>query len=167
MKKTIHALGIILGIFSVVSFFQRVFDVGIFKIAHEMIEYYRTVAYFFFDMPARLFGLHFPAVLMDIWTLSFVGAGAYSKTANIERARFFRRFLKLTKPRYWKAMLFVIWGFSGVGLWVLLAAVSPSTYVDAFHEEPLDLSKGAAVNAFYIFGGALVFFVLNAFAPSV
>jgi hypothetical protein len=53
-----------------------------------------------------------------------------------------------------------------MGLFVLLGAVTPSTYVDEFHEEPLDLWKGAARNALYIFGGALVFFMLNALAPS-
>lgn len=166
MKETIQTLGIILGIISLVSFVQHVLDVGIFSIALEIIEYYRTVAYFFFDMPARLFGFHFPSVLMDMWTLSFIGATAYSRTPNIEKSKFFRRYPRLTRPKYWKSVLLVIGGVSGLGVFVLLAAISPITYVDEFHEEPLDLSKGAAANALYIFGGALLFFVLNAFAPS-
>jgi hypothetical protein len=163
MKKTIRILGILFGIFSLVSFTQHLFDIGLMAIASEMIEYYRTVAYFFLGMPARIFGSHFPSALMDMWALSFIGATAYAKTPNIENSRFFRRYPALTRTKYWKFWLCGIFGLSGIGLGVLFWTASPFTYVDEFHEEPLDLSKGAAVNALYIIGGSIVFFILNAF----
>jgi hypothetical protein len=131
-----------------------------------MIQYYRAVAYFFFDLPARFWDLHFPSSSKDFWILSFIGASAYARTPNIEASRFFRRYPKLIVWRYWRVLAVVVGGFSGIGIAVLLAAASPMTYADDFHEYPLDLTKGAAVNALYIFGGALVFFVLNAFTPS-
>jgi len=48
-----------------------------------------------------------------------------------------------------------------------MLATSPFTYVDEFHEESPDLMRGAATNALAIFGGANVFFVLNALPPTV
>ena len=55
---------------------------------------------------------------------------------------------------------------NGVGL-VRLVWRGVSNHVrDQMHDEPLDLSKGAALNALYIFGFALLFFVINAFAPN-
>ena len=162
-----RVLGILLGIFSLVSFVQRLFDIGMMAIAREIINYYRTIAYFFIGLPARIFGFHFPDALMDLWTLSFMGATAYAKTPNIENARFFRRYPAVTKVRYWKAWLLMIFGLSGIGLAVLFGAISPITYIDEFHEEPLDLSKRAAINVLYIIGGAIAFFILNAFGPAV
>ena len=167
MHAYIRGLGIIIAAFSVISFCQAFFDVGLSVIAQEMIGYYRTVTYFFLDFPARLFGVHFPAPLMDIWTLSFVGAGAYVRTPNIETCRFFRRNPNLTAWKYWKFPFGFFMGISGWGLLVLLAAISPTTYADALHEEPLDLSKGAALNVLYVIAAAITFFILNAYGPSV
>jgi len=167
MKKTIRTLGILLGIFSLVSFVQRLFDIGVMAIAREIIDYYRTIAYFFIGLPARMIGFHFPGALMDMWTLSFIGAAAYAKTPKIENARFFRRHPAVTEVRYWKFWLLLIFGLSGIGLAVLFGAISPITYVDEFHEEPLDLSKRAGTNVLYIIGGAIAFFILNAFGPAL
>lgn len=136
-------------------------------IAREVIDYYRTIAYFLFGLPAQMFGFQFPGALMDMWTLSFIGAAAYAKTPNIENARFFRRYPAVTDVRYWKFWLLWIFGLSGIGLAVLFGAISPITYVDEFHEEPLDLSKRAGINVLYIIGGAIAFFILNAFGPTV
>ena len=102
---------------------------------------------------------------MDFWALSFIGSAAYVKTENIENTRFFRNREKLTSKPYWKYWLFIIFGISGMGLAVLLSALSPFTYVDGFSEELPDVARGAAKNAAFIFGGAIAFFLLNAFAP--
>ncbi|NWF91792.1 MAG: hypothetical protein HXY46_02660 [Syntrophaceae bacterium] len=167
MKKTIQILSILIGIISLVSFIQRLFDIGVITICKELIDYYRTIAYFFFNLPLRVFGLHFPKWLMDIWTLSLVGAASYVKTPNIENARFFRLYPVLIKGRYWKLWFLLSLGLSGIGLAFLFVTFWPMTYVDEFHEEPLDLSKRAGMNIFYIIGGAIAFFILNAFGPTI
>jgi hypothetical protein len=167
MKKVIRTLSILLGIFSLVSFVQRLFDIGLVAMAGQIIDYYRIIAYFFIGLPGRMIGFHFPSSLMDMWTLSFIGAAAYAKTPNIENARFFRRHPSLTKVRYWKFWLLGIFGLSGIGLAALVGAISPFTYVDGFHEDPLDLSKRAGINVLYIIGGAIAFFIINAFGPTV
>jgi len=165
MKATIKTLSILVGIFSLVSFILHLIEFNLFTVAKEALEYYRSIAYFFIGFPARLFGLSFPQTLMDFWALSFIGSAAYVKTENIENTRFFRNREKLTSKPYWKYWLFIIFGISGMGLAVLLSALSPFTYVDWFSEEPPDVARGAAKNAAFIFGGAIAFFLLNAFAP--
>lgn len=167
MRDTLGALTVLVGVISVVSFGQRVFDVGLVAISKDVIEYYREIVRFLFAMPMGFLGITVPPALTDAWALSFVGASAYARTPRIEKSRLFRKYPRLTRFKYWKSVLLVLFGLSGVGLLVLLGAITPSTYVDEFQEEPLNLSKGAARNALYIFGGALAFFVLNAFAPSV
>ena len=159
-------LTILVGVISVVSLAQRVFDVGVVAIAKNVIEYYRHIAHLVLAAPMELLGIKVPPAVTDAWALSFVGASAYARTPKIEQSRFFLRYPGLTGRKYWKVWLLFFFGITGIGLFPLLGAISPITYVDGFHEEPLDLSKGAARNALYIFGGAIVFFVLNGFAPS-
>ena len=166
VKNTLKVLGIMVGTISVISFSQRIFDVGLIAVERAVVEYYREIANLIFAAPMELLGIKVPATLTDIWALSFVGALAYTRTPKIELSRIFRNNPRLTKIKHWKILLFFIFGITGIGLFVLVGAFSPTTYADDFHEEPLDLSKGAARNALYIFGGALAFFVLNAFAPS-
>jgi len=167
MKDTRRALSILVGIFSLVSLIQQLFNVGVFEVAREALGFYRTIAYFFLGFPARLFGYSFPHVFMDYWALSFIGAAAYVKANNIEGTRFFRYYKNLTSIPYWKLWLFLVFGLTGIGIIVLLSAISPTTYGDEFHEEPPVVMRDAAYNALAIFGGAIVFFALNAFAPTV
>lgn len=166
VSETTRVLTILVGVISVVSFAQRLFDIGVVATARDAIEYYRAIAHLIFSAPMELLGIRVPPAVTDVWALSFVGASAYARTPKIEQSRFFRRHPGLTGRKYWKVWLLFLFGITGIGLFVLLGAISPITYVDEYHEEPLDLSKGAARNALYVFGGALVFFVLNAFAPS-
>lgn len=166
VEETIRVLSLLVAMISVISFAQRLFDVGMIAVAKDVIGYYREIANLVFAVPMELLGIKVPPALTDVWTLSFVGASAYVRTPKIEDSRFFRMYPWLTHRKYWKVWFLFLFGASGIGLFVLLGAVTPSTYVDEFHEEPLDLSKGAARNALYIFVGALVFFVLNALGPS-
>lgn len=167
MKETTRLLSVVLGIFSLVSLIQQLFNIGVFEVAREALGFYRSLAYFFLGFPARLLGYSIPHELMDYWILSFIGAAAYIKTKNIEGSRIFRDRKNLTSSRYWKPCLFFILGVSGLGIMVLMWAISPFTYVDEFHEETPDLMRGAAKNALAIFGGAILFFALNAFSPTV
>ncbi len=161
-----RVLALIVGAMSVVSFTLRIIDVGLLPVAQNLVDYYREIAHFVFAKPLELFGISIPKFLSDAWALSFVGAAAYVRTANIENSRIFRSCPRLRNSPRWKPYLFVVLGVTGLGLFVLLGAASPTTYIDEMHDEPLDLSKGAAMNALYIFGLALLFFVINAFAPN-
>ena len=167
MKATLKTLSLLVSIFSLVSFVQHFIETDLYKVAGEALEYYRSIAYFFIGLPARLFGFSFPQELMDFWTLSFIASAAYVKTKNIENSRMFRNQDNLTSKPHWKVWLFFIFGISGMGLAVLLWTVSIFTYTDAFNEEPQDLSRGTVKNLALIFGGAIAFFLLNGLAPSV
>lgn len=166
LKDTLRVLTLLVGMISVVSFVQRLFDVGVIAVAKDLIEYYRAIANLVFAVPLKFFNIKVPPPLTDAWALSFVGASAYARTSNIEQSRLFRRYPGLTRTKHWRVGLLFLFGISGLGLVVLLSAITPNTYVDEFHEEPLDLMKEAARNTLYIFGGALLFFVVNALAPA-
>ncbi len=87
------------------------------------------------------------------------------RTGNIEHSRMLRSFPAFTSNSYWKLWLFFVFGISGLGVAILLMALAPSTYVDAFSEEPQDLSRGAAKNVAVILGATCVFYMFNAFVP--
>ena len=161
-----RVLALLVGAMSVVSFALRIIDVGLLPVAQSLVDYYREISHFVFAKPLELFVIFIPNYLPDAWALSFVGAAAYVRTPNIEHSRFFRSSPNLTNSPRWKIYLLIVLGVTGLGLFVLLGAASPTTYIDEMHEEPLDLSKGAALNAVYIFGLALLFFAINAFAPN-
>ena len=166
MKEALRYLSIILGAISVVSFTQRFIDIGLFETVEVLVEYYRNIAHIVFAVPFDTLGIKIPASLIDVWTLSFVGASAYVAVPNIEDSRFFRVRPNLANYKYWKVAFLFVMGMSGLGIAVLISSLYPNTYVDEFHEEPLDLMKEAAKKVFYILGAAVIFFVLNAFAPS-
>ncbi len=99
-------------------------------------------------------------------TLSFLGASAYCWTQGIEQCRALRGWNFNPQSLWWRVGLLLIFGFSGVGLDFVIGAVYPLTYMDGLHEEPQDLMKSAARKVFLICTGAIVFFILNAYAPS-
>lgn len=102
---------------------------------------------------------------MDFWTISFVGAGAYVRTRNIEQSRALRGYALDPRGTWWKVALFIVFGFFGMGFVIALGVLSPLTYVAEFHEEPMDLMKGAAVNVFIVCAAAVVFYAFNASSP--
>jgi hypothetical protein len=167
VKATLRVLGIVIGTLSMVSFLQAFAKLGLIPVLEELITYYRTIAWLLFALPVSLLGVHPPQALLDIWALSFVGAGAYVLTEGIEKSRAFRSFELDSLPSAWKVGLLIVFGFSGLGIAIILGAIHPFTYVDEFHEEPLDLMKGAAKNILWVCAGLLVFFALNAYAPSL
>src|SRR6187549_2164070 len=92
VKETLRLLTILAGMISVVSFIQRLFDVGVIALAGHLIQYYREIANLVFAAPLTLLGIKVPPALVDAWTLSFVGASAYARTPKIEHSRFLRRY---------------------------------------------------------------------------
>lgn len=165
INATLRVLGMLLAALSVVSFVQSVLDVGVLSALQPIVSYYRTIAHAVFGVPAALMGLALPQSLVDFWTVSFVGAGAYVRTEGIERCRAFRDLSLDPQAFGWKLAVFLVFGLSGLGIFVAVAAIWPLTYVDAFHEEPMDLMKGAIANVFLVCVAASLFFVLNAFFP--
>lgn len=166
VKSTLWVLAVLTSTLSAISFVQTISDLGLIPVLRDIISFYRSVASLALAWPAKAFGLELPQVLIDIWVVSFVGAGAYVLTDGIEKCRALRRFELEKVSRAWKIALFLIFGFSGLGLAIVFGGVHPLTYVDDFHEEPLDLMKGAARNVLWVCFGLAAFYVVNAFAPS-
>ncbi|EID4334180.1 TPA: hypothetical protein GRI37_21195 [Vibrio parahaemolyticus] len=166
MKDTLRYLSIVLSTISVISLLQHVGNVGVSSIFHDFISYYRYVAYEVFGLIGRLFSIDIPPTLMDVWTLSFIGAGAYVRTPNIEGSRLLRKYDTSKFPSYWKFIYFLLMGFTLVGLSIVFSALQPQIYVDDELGESYALSRRALKNVLVIVAGVVVFFVLNAYAPS-
>jgi hypothetical protein len=57
----------------------------------------------------------------------------------------------------WKVAVFLVFGFSGLGIVMVLNTVSPFTYVDGFYEESMDLGRATAKNVLLVCAGAIAF----------
>lgn len=146
---------------------QHLFNFGVSGVFNDIISYYRHITYQLFYFIGQLISISFPPKLMDLWTISFIGAGAYVRTPNIEFNRLLRNSDIRCFPKYWKFLLFLTMGFSFIGLFLLLSALQPQTYIDQMHEEPQNLMRGMLKNMLIIILSAIVFFALNAYAPSI
>ncbi|MFM2663516.1 hypothetical protein AAFX24_01070 [Vibrio mediterranei] len=166
MKDTLRYLSIILSVLSVISLVQHIGDVGISPIFHDFIAYYRDVVYGVFGLVGRLFSIDIPPTLMDVWALSFIGAGAYVRAPNIEESRLLRKYDTSKFPSYWKLIYFLVMGFTFVGLSIVFSALQPQIYVDDEFEESYAISRSALKNVLVTVAGVAVFFALNAYAPS-
>jgi hypothetical protein len=101
LKKAIWFLSLLLSILSLSSLIQHAGSLGLAAIFSEFISYYRLVTYQIYSFIGGLISIEFPPTLMDAWTLSFIGAGAYVNTPNIESSRLLRNFDLSNKPKYW------------------------------------------------------------------
>jgi hypothetical protein len=167
VKATVRVLSVAISTLSMVSLVQALAKLGLIPVLEELITYYRTIAWSLLGLPVSLLGLRPPQALLDIWALCFVGAGAYLQTEGIEKSRALRSFELDSLSSAWRVGLLIVLGFPGLGIAIVLGAMNPLTYVDDFHEEPLDLMKGAGKNILWVCAGLLVFFALNAYAPSI
>lgn len=153
-------LGWIIASMSLISFIERFFSVGLGAMASSFVNYYRKLAHAVFGVPAELIGITLPISLIDFWALSFVCAGAYVRAKNVEDARAFRH-LQLKRPSIkLRSVIFLIFGFTGLSLFVPLSAVSIYTYTDG------DITRDALSNLLIISAVVFAFFVLNGFSPS-
>jgi len=163
---TIRILSIIISILSIVSVFVAILDLGLIHVLERLLEYYRTVSYSIIGFPFSLLGVSPPQFLVDLWVLSLIGAGAYARAEGVETCRAFRH-KELKSPSIpLRVGVFLLFGITGIGIFIILSAVSPLTYLNEMHDEPLDIMQSAAKNLVWVCSGALAFFVLNAFAPS-
>jgi hypothetical protein len=159
-SDTYTIFGWILASLSLISFIQRIWSVGLGAMANCFVGYYRTLAHAVFGAPVELLGITLPSSLIDFWALAFVCAGAYARAENIEDARAFRH-LQLKKPSIkLRAAVFLIFGFTGLSLFIPLSAISIQTYTDG------DITRDALKNLLVILAVVFGFFILNAFSPS-
>lgn len=162
IKKTLKILSLIVATISAISFIQKVFDVGLIPIANDFISYYRKIAYIIFGLPAELIGISLPIQLIDFWTISFICAGAYVRSKNIETARAFENINFSKSPIKWKIAIFLVFGFTGIGLFIPQSILSINTYTENYA-----ITREAIKNLFKILTAIATFFVINAFAPSM
>lgn len=165
-RTTIRVLSILVGTLSVISAVQSLLDIGLLPSLEAIVTFYRGLAASVFGLPAALFGFKLPQPIVDFWAVSFIGAGAYVRTPGIERCRAFRTLPLDPHSIWWKVIVFLVFGFSGLGIAMVLNAVSPFTYVDGFYEEPMDLGRGTAKNILLVCAGAIAFFAANAYSLS-
>lgn len=145
---------------SLISLTQRLFEVGLGTLSAQYLGYYRKIAYAIFGWVPELVGVHLPATIVDFWTLSFICAGAYVRTENLEQARAFRRYNFSSPCTKLRIAIFFVWGFTGFGLAVPLSVTSIHTYTEN------DIMREALKNFTVVVGATIVFFAINAFAPS-
>lgn len=159
-SKTTRILTLATATISAVSFAQKVFDIGLGSMANSYIGYYRQITHALFGVPAELIGIRLPVALTDFWVLSFICAGAYVRSKNIEKSRAFRNY-NFTEPSIkLRVIIFFIAGFSGLALFIPLSALSISTYTRD------DITREALKNTLIVFMLTVAFFVLNGFGPS-
>ncbi|AIF98243.1 hypothetical protein [Alteromonas australica] len=163
MNQLSKFLTIVVSTLSLISFCQQVFDIGLSGVFANVVEYYRFVI----NEVLGIFRITLPQSLLDLWTLSFLGAAAYVKSDNIEGSRLLRDVDTRKFIRHWKIIYFFCLGISFFGLGILLTIIYPLTYVDELQSEPANLIRSSARNVIFIVLGLFVFFVLNAYAPSL
>ena len=156
-------LAIFISVLSLASLIQNIFYTGLKSVFFEIISYYRFIPVSIF----QIMNLNVSKILMDLWVLSFIGAGAYVRTPNIECSRFLRCFNTKRFIKHWRSLYFLILGISLVGCGILLTMLSPFSYIDSMNDEPSTLLKGAVKNVILIIFVLLWFFAINAYAKFI
>lgn len=159
-NKIITVLTLLTASMSMISLVQRLFDIGLGALGASYVSYYRKIFYFLFGLPAELFNINLPIALIDFWTLSFICAGAYVRTENLEGARAFRDYNFSSPSIKLRSAIFLVWGFTGAGLAIPLSVLLISTYTEN------DIIIDAFKHILIILTISVFFFAINAFAPS-
>ena len=106
IKATIRVLSILAATMSVISFVQSLLTVGLLPSLEAIVTFYRDLAAFVFGLPAALLGFKLPQRIVDFWTTSFIGAGAFVRTPRIEQCRAFRNLPLDPNAIWWKVVVF-------------------------------------------------------------
>lgn len=160
-NKALTVLTLVTASMSIISLIQKLLNVSLGAVAASYVSYYRKISYFFFGTPAELFHIQLPISLIDFWAISFICAGAYVRTENLERARAFRDYNFASSSIKLRLAIFFIWGFTGVGLFIPLSVLSVGTYTEN------DITRAALIHFGIISMISVFFYAVNAFAPSV
>ena len=162
VKATTRVLTLLTATMSAVSLIQKILNVGLSPIASDFIGYYRHISYLVFGLPAKFVGINIPIALIDFWAISFICAGAYVRSKNIEKSRAFCMFNFVDSSIKLRFAVFLLFGFSGLSLYIPLSALSITTYTG-----DNDITLDALKNLAWILMGIITFFIFNAFPPSV
>lgn len=163
MSKTLNIIAIIIGILSIVSLSSRAFELGLNTIFSDLINYYREASSRFWEIITFPIPLKIHSNIIDLWNLSFLGAGAYVKTEGIENSRALSNIDTKKLPKWWKIIYFFILGFSFIGVAFTLSIISVDTYL--FKDR--DIMRRSNRNILVIISGVILYFIMNAYAPSV
>ncbi len=163
IKIVFKYLAILMGMLSVISLVQHFFDVGLNGLFYDFINYYRMMQF----KVINLLHLTLPKPMLDFWTLSFIGAGAHIKVNGIEDVRLFREYRSLMTFKYWKFFYFIIIGVTFLGCLFFTAIISPHTYIECPNQESQRVLRETILNSFVVILGMILFFALNAYAPSL
>lgn len=159
-KMVTTGFALITASMSINSLIQKLFNVGLVGMAASYVSYYRKISYFIFGLPASLLNVHLPVALIDFWTLSFLCAGAYVRTKNLEGARAFRRYNFSSPSLKLRLAIFFLWGFTGFGLIIPFSVLSITTYTEN------DITRDALTHLGIVLVFSVLFYAINAFAPS-
>jgi len=113
-------LSIVFASLSLISLLQHITDVGLVSIFSDLVTYYRNASQQLFIIFELLFSINIPQEIKDLWLLSFIGAGAYIKTPDIQNNRLLRNFEISQENKYWKPIFFLLMGSSFIGVSILL-----------------------------------------------
>lgn len=164
MNPYLKTLTSILTILSLASLISNFLDIGLNGVLADFVKYYRVVSYEIFSLLGLI---EVNRALVDLWTISFIGAAAYAKSPNINDSRLISRLNLSSFGNFHRIAVFVIFGLSLLGITIVYYALNPFTYADDIHEQPLDLFKDSAKNLGVISLVLLVVFAYNAYAPSL
>jgi len=102
IKFYIKIFSLILATLSTISLIQQGVSIGILGITDLFLSFYRNLVSEFLGFPLSIFNINIHPSLIDLWCLSFIGAGAYVRVEGIEKARFFDARPNFTSVKHWK-----------------------------------------------------------------
>lgn len=164
MKPYLNSLTYILATLSLASLISNLAEIGLTGIMADIVKYYRVVSYDIFTLNGLI---EVNRTIVDLWTISFIGAAAYAKSPNIRNSRLISSLKLNSFGNVHRIVVFVTFGLTMLGIAVVYYALNPFTYVDDMHERPLDLFKDSSNNLVIIGSALAVVFAYNAYAPSL
>lgn len=164
MKTCLKTLSLILTTLSLISLISNLAEIGLTGVTSHVIKYYRIISYDIFSLKGLI---EINQTLVDLWTISFIGAAAYAKSPSINDSKLISSLNLKSFGKLHRAFVFVIFGLTMLGIIIIYNALNPFTYADELHEQPLDLYKESGRNLILIIFALLLIFAYNAYAPSL
>jgi hypothetical protein len=163
INQIIKMLTILMGSLSLIGFITKIFSIGLIGSLNLYLIYYQNIIYPIFQIPFDIFNITIPSIFYDLWILSFLCSIAYIKVNNIEKSRFYyNKYSKTGLPIYVKIIHFLVFGITGFSLFILLSIFNP-----AFYNRHHDITINALRNLQLVILATFLFFLINAFAPSL
>lgn len=178
LRSALRAAGIILASISIFSLSQKVGNFGVGILLSDFIHYYRSISNILLGWIPRILNFPFESIFVDLWALSFIGAGIAVRALNVPKNSSNLE----SEPKTGWFLLFgvLVIGLSGyglvifvmmpmiavgVGLATLSATISEKSRYwldDTDYQRQFRLLK----QFFIALGFLALLFALNAYAPS-